>query len=102
MIRARYGAISRRKTSLPPPGLECVVSITTLFGYFVCACGRATKAVAATSTSAIWRMGKYSPASEIAEEAAATGSQRSNEGTELNGRNNWRGCGAATPVTPGL
>ena len=30
--RARRGARSRRKTSLPPPGLECVVNITTRDG----------------------------------------------------------------------
>jgi hypothetical protein len=31
MIRERWGAMDRRKTSLPPPGLEWVMSVTTLF-----------------------------------------------------------------------
>ena len=36
MILDRCGAISRRKTSLPPPGLEWVTSLTTSFaGPFV-------------------------------------------------------------------
>ena len=29
MIRDRCGAMERRKTSLPPPGLECVTNVTT-------------------------------------------------------------------------
>jgi hypothetical protein len=29
-MRERCGAIDRRKTSLPPPGLECVISVTTV------------------------------------------------------------------------
>src|SRR6476620_7138521 len=31
MMRDRCGAIERRKTSLPPPGLEWVIRVTTVF-----------------------------------------------------------------------
>src|SRR4026207_1914253 len=33
MMRERWGAIDRRKTSLPPPGLEWVIRVTTWFRF---------------------------------------------------------------------
>src|SRR5258705_4071248 len=50
--RERYAHIPRRKTSLPPPGLKCVVSITTLFGYLLCALAIAPPASARVSNIA--------------------------------------------------
>src|SRR5262245_46962008 len=53
----RYLIISRRKTSLPLPGLEWVTSVTVECGYFGCASAGAAamtaRATAATAARAI-------------------------------------------------
>jgi len=51
MIRERWGAIERRKTSLPPPGLECVTSVTTVVRF-----GPAHETPVATVVSRIVRI----------------------------------------------
>ena len=46
MTRDRCGAISRRNTSLPPPGLEWVATLRICFGYRACASAFSAKPMA--------------------------------------------------------
>jgi len=53
MMRERCGAIERRKTSLPPPGLEWVMSVTTVVRFALAHEPRASVARSAVRTRSV-------------------------------------------------